>query len=185
MYLIAGLGNPEEEYGKTRHNMGFNTINKIANKYNIKVNKTKFEGLYESTIIENQKVILLKPQTYMNLSGQCIKQFVDFYKIENDKILVIYDDIDTEKGKIRIRKKGSSGGHNGIKSIINCLGTEEFPRIRIGIGSPKFKEDMINYVIGSISKEEQEELDKGVEQAKEAVIEILKNGIDSAMNKFN
>lgn len=185
MYLIIGLGNPEEEYSKTRHNMGFNTINKLAQKQNIQINKTKYEGLYESTTIEGQKVILIKPQTYMNLSGNCVKQFADFYKIEKENILVIYDDMDIEPGTIKIRKKGSAGGHNGMKSIIQMLGTEEFPRIRIGIGRPEHNGDEINYVIGAIPKEEIPKLEEGTEKAKEAIIEILKNGIDKAMNKFN
>lgn len=185
MYLIVGLGNPEEEYSKTRHNMGFNTINKIANQYNIEINKNKFQGLYESAIIEGKKAILVKPQTYMNLSGNCVKEIVDFYKIEKEKIIIIYDDMDIEPGKIKIRKKGSSGGHNGIKSIIQMLGTEEFARIRIGIGKPEHKGDEINYVIGAIPEEEISKLKEGTEKAKQAVIEILKNGIDIAMNKFN
>lgn len=185
MYLIIGLGNPEEEYSKTRHNMGFNAINKIADQYGIKVNKSKFQGLYESAIIEGKKVMLIKPQTYMNLSGECIKQFVDFYKIQKEEILVIYDDMDIEPGKIKIRKKGGAGGHNGMKSIIKMLGTEEFARIRTGIGRPKHNGDDINYVIGAIPEEEIPKLQEGVEKAKEAVIEILKNGIDSAMNKLN
>ena len=185
MYLIIGLGNPEEEYSKTRHNMGFNAINKIAEQYGIKVNKSKFQGLYESAIIEGQKVMLIKPQTYMNLSGECIKQFVDFYKIQKEEILVIYDDMDIEPGKIKIRKKGGAGGHNGMKSIIKMLGTEEFVRIRTGIGRPEHSGDEINYVIGAIPEEEIPKLQEGVEKAKEAVIEILKNGIDSAMNKLN
>ena len=185
MYLIIGLGNPEEEYRKTRHNMGFNAINKIAEQYGIKVNKSKFQGLYESAIIEGKKVMLIKPQTYMNLSGECIKQFVDFYKIPNEDILVIYDDMDIEPGKIKIRKKGGAGGHNGMKSIIKILGTEEFARIRTGIGRPEHSGDEINYVIGAIPEEEIPKLQEGVEKAKEAVIEILKNGIDSAMNKLN
>ena len=185
MYLIIGLGNPEEEYSKTRHNMGFNTINKIAQKYNIEVNKNKFQGLYEITIIEGKKTILIKPQTYMNLSGNCVQEFVNFYKIEKENIIVIYDDMDIESGEIKIRKKGGPGGHNGMKSIIQMLGTEEFKRIRIGIGRPKHNGDEINYVIGAIPEEEIPKLEDGVEKAKEAVIEILKNGIDSAMNKFN
>ena len=185
MYLIIGLGNPEEEYSKTRHNMGFNTINKIAEKYNIQVNKNKFQGLYESALIEGQKVILIKPQTYMNLSGNCVKEFVDFYKIENENILVIYDDMDIEPGKVKIRKKGSAGGHNGMKSIIQMIGTEDFPRIRIGIGRPEHKGDDINYVIGAISEEDKNTLEEATNKAKDIVIEILKNGIDQAMNKFN
>ena len=185
MYLIIGLGNPEVEYSKTRHNIGFNTINKIAQQYNIEINKNKFQGLYESAVIEGKKVILVKPQTYMNLSGNCVKEIADFYKVQKEEILIIYDDMDIEPGKIKIRKKGSSGGHNGMKSIIKMLGTEEFPRIRIGIGRPEHNGDEINYVIGAIPEEEIPKLEEGVEKAKEAVIEILKNGIDSAMNKLN
>ena len=141
MYLVIGLGNPEAEYSKTRHNMGFNTINKIAQQYNIEINKNKFQGLYESAVIEGKKVILVKPQTYMNLSGNCVKEIADFYKVQKEEILVIYDDMDIEPGKIKIRKKGSGGGHNGMKSIIQMLGTEEFPRIRIGIGRPEHNGD--------------------------------------------
>lgn len=185
MYLIIGLGNPEEEYGKTRHNMGFNVINKLSNKYGIEVNKKKFEGLCGDGMIEGEKIILLKPQTYMNLSGKSIAQVVNFYKIQLENIIVIYDDIDIEPGLIRIRKKGSSGSHNGMKSVIAELGTEEFMRVRVGIGKPKYEGDMINYVIGGVSEQEQKELEIGVEKAKEAVIEILKSGIDIAMNKFN
>ena len=185
MYLIIGLGNPEEEYSKTRHNMGFNTINKIAKKYNIEISKNKFQGLYESAIIEGKKAVLIKPQTYMNLSGNCVQEFVNFYKIEKENIIVIYDDMDIQPGTIKIRKQGGPGGHNGMRSIIKMLGTEEFPRIRIGIGRPKHNGDEINYVIGAIPEEEIPKLEEGTEKAKEAVIEIIKNGIDSAMNKFN
>lgn len=185
MYLIVGLGNPEEEYSKTRHNMGFNTIDKVAKQYKMQINKKKFQGLYESGIIEGQKVILIKPQTYMNLSGNCVKEIVDFYKIEKEDILIIYDEMDIEPGKIKIRKKGGPGGHNGLKSIIEKLGTEEFSRIRIGIGRPTHEQDKVNYVIGAIPKEEISKLQEGVEKAKDAVIEILKNGIDKAMNKLN
>ena len=185
MYLIIGLGNPEEEYGRTRHNMGFNVINKLSNKYGIEVNKKKFDGLCGDGIIEGEKVILLKPQTYMNLSGKSIVQVVNFYKIPLENVIVIYDDIDIEPGLIRIRKKGSSGSHNGMKSVIAELGSGEFARIRVGIGKPKHEGDMINYVIGAVPEEEQKELENGVERAKEAVIEILRSGIDIAMNKFN
>lgn len=185
MYLIVGLGNPEEEYSKTRHNMGFEVINELSKKYNIKVNKNKFNALYGTGTIGKEKVILVKPQTYMNLSGNSVKEFVDFYKISKEEILVIYDDMDIEPGKIKIRKKGSAGGHNGMKSIVSMLGTEEFTRIRIGIGRPEHNGDDINYVIGSIPEEEIPKLEEGVEKAKKAVIEILKNGVDSAMNKLN
>ena len=185
MYLIVGLGNPEEEYSKTRHNMAFNTLNKISQEYNIEVKQNKFQALYGSGMIEKEKVILLKPQTYMNLSGNSVKEVVDFYKIEKEKILVIYDDMDIEPGKIKIRKKGSAGGHNGMKSIIQMIGTEEFPRIRVGIGRPIHKDDEINYVIGAIPEEDLKRLDEGIEKAQKAVEEILRNGVDSAMNKYN
>ncbi len=183
MYLIVGLGNPEEDYSNTRHNMGFDTINKIAKEYNIEVNKKKFKGLYGTGFIEEEKVILLKPQTFMNLSGESIKEVVDFYKIENDNIIIIYDDMDIELGTIKIRKKGNAGSHNGMKSVIKYLGIE-FPRIRIGIGKPE-NEDFIRYVIGSIPEEEKEILEKSTTTAKDAVVEIIKQGIDNAMNKFN
>lgn len=185
MYLIVGLGNPEQDYSKTRHNMGFDTVNKIATQYGITINKKKFDSLYGEGIIEHQKVILLKPQTYMNLSGKAIAQVVNFYKIPMDHICIIYDDMDIDIGKIKIRKKGSSGSHNGMKSVVQELQTEEFARIRVGIGKPKLKEDMINYVIGAIPEEESKVLEEGTSQAAKAMIEILKNGIDMAMNKFN
>lgn len=185
MYLIVGLGNPEEEYSNTRHNMGFDTINKIAKEYNIEINKNKFKGIYGTGMIENEKVILLKPQTYMNLSGDSIIEATKFYKIDIDKIIVIYDDMDVKPGKIKIRKKGGPGSHNGMKSVISCLGSQDFSRIRVGIGIPEHKNDMINYVIGKVLSEELEKLEEGTEIAKEAVVEIIKNGIDIAMNKFN
>ena len=185
MYLIVGLGNPEEDYSKTRHNMGFDVINKLSENLNIKVNKNKFNSLYGTGTVGSEKIILLKPQTYMNLSGKSIIQVINFYKIPIENIIVIYDDIDTDIGNIRIRKKGSSGSHNGMKSVINEIQTEEFTRIRVGIGRPKYKDDMINYVIGAIPEEEINNLDEGTTKAKEAVISILKDGIDIAMNKFN
>ena len=185
MFLIVGLGNPEEDYSKTRHNMGFNVINKIAEEYKIEVNKKKFDGLYGDGIIESKKVILLKPQTYMNLSGKSIIQVVNFYKIPLENIIVIYDDIDINPGLIRVRKQGSSGSHNGMKSVVEELNSEEFTRVRVGIGKPQYDNDMINYVLGAIPEEENESLKKGIEKAKNAVIEIIKNGVDKAMNQFN
>lgn len=185
MYLIVGLGNPENEYANTRHNMGFNVINEFSKKKHIEVTKSKFKGLYETGIIEGKKVILLKPQTFMNSSGESIKEIVEFYNIEPKEIIIIYDDIDVEQGKIKIRKQGGPGSHNGMKSVIKELGITEFARIRVGIGKPIYKNDMINYVIGKVPKEEQEILAKGVEKATEALEEILKNNIDIAMNKFN
>ena len=185
MYLIVGLGNPEKDYANTRHNMGFNVINKIAQTYKIEVKDNKFEGLYWSGTIENEKVILLKPQTFMNDSGRSVIKFKNFYKIPDENTIVIYDDIDLKPSTIRVRKKGTPSTHNGMKSVTQCLGTQNFPRVRVGIGTPVYKDDLINYVIGKIPKEEVEPLEEGVEKAKEAVIEIIKNGIDKAMNKFN
>ena len=183
MYLIVGLGNPEEDYSNTRHNMGFDTINKISLEYDIEVNKKKFKGLCGTGVIEGEKVILLKPQTFMNLSGESIKEVVDFYKIENEKIIVIYDDMDINLGVIKIRKKGNAGSHNGMKSVIQHLGTD-FTRIRVGIGRPD-DGDFIKYVIGPIPEEEKEILDKATTIAKDAAVEIIKQGVDNAMNKFN
>lgn len=185
MYLIVGLGNPEEDYSGTRHNMGFDTVNKIAKEYNIEINKKKFKALCGSGIIENEKVILLKPQTYMNLSGESIKEYIEFYKIDLQNLIVIYDDIDIDKGIVKLRKQGGAGTHNGMKSVIECIGSEKFSRVRIGIGMPEHKGDLINYVIGYVPDEEKKILNKGCEIAKDAAIEIIKNGIEIAMNKFN
>lgn len=185
MYLIVGLGNPETDYSKTRHNMGFDVINKISKQFNIDVNKSKFKALFGSGVINGEKVILLKPQTFMNLSGESVIEAMNFYKISEKELIVIYDDIDIEPGNIRVRKNGSPGTHNGMKSVTSCIKTENFCRVRVGIGKPKENIDMINHVIGYVPQEELELLDKGTDLAKEAVIEILKNSIDSAMNKFN
>lgn len=185
MYLIVGLGNPESDYAKTRHNMGFRVINELAKQYEIDIARKKFRSEYENAIIEGQKVILVKPQTFMNVSGEAIIEFVNFYKIELDKIIIIYDDMDIEPGKIRIRKSGSPGSHNGMKSVVHFLNSENFPRIRVGIGKPREDENVIEYVIGSIPEEDEKDLETGVNLAKEAVIELLKNGIDLAMNRFN
>lgn len=185
MYLIVGLGNPESDYARTRHNMGFRVINELAKQYEIDIARKKFRSEYENAMIEGQKVILVKPQTFMNVSGEAIIEFVNFYKIELDKIIIIYDDMDIEPGKIRIRKSGSPGSHNGMKSVVHFLNSENFPRIRVGIGKPREDENVIEYVIGSIPEEDEKDLETGVNLAKEAVIELLKNGIDSAMNRFN
>lgn len=185
MKLIVGLGNPEKDYSGTRHNMGFNVLNLLAKEYEIDVSRNKFEAEYGSGIIENEKVILIKPQTFMNASGRSVIEFVKFYKISLEDLIVVYDDMDIEISNIRIRKYGSPGGHNGMKSIVNILSDDRFPRVRVGIGKPIYEEDMINYVIGAIPEEEKEGLEKGIKKAKEAIVEILKNGIDSAMNKYN
>lgn len=185
MYLIIGLGNPEEDYSNTRHNMGFDTINKLAKQYEIQINKKKFKGLYGTGTIENEKVILLKPQTYMNLSGESIIEAINFYKIEEEKLIIIYDDIDTKAGTIKIKKTGGPGTHNGMKSVVEHIKTRNFARVKVGVGMPENKEDLISYVIGTIPEEEREVLDKATTLAKDAVVEIIKNSVDIAMNKFN
>lgn len=185
MYIIVGLGNPEPEYAKTRHNMGFDTINKLAKENNIELNKSKFNAIYGTGIIENEKVILIKPQTYMNNSGESVVQFVKFYKEDLSNLIVIYDDMDTDKGKIRIRAKGGPGSHNGMKSVVYELKSEDFSRIRVGIGKPENEFDRIDFVIGKIPNDEYEILKQGQESAAEAVEYWIKNGIDNTMNKFN
>lgn len=165
--------------------MGFDVINSLAQKYDIEVNKNKFEGLYGTGTIENEKVILLKPQTYMNLSGNSIVKFVNFYKLELKNLIVIYDDFDIDKSTIRIRKNGGAGTHNGMKSVVEMLNSGEFTRVRVGIGKKEDDNDAIEHVIGKISDEEYKELTAGINKASDAVGEILKNGVDNAMNCYN
>lgn len=183
MFLIVGLGNIGNKYEHTRHNIGFDAVDFISEKYNIKVNKQRFKGTYGSGIIGDEKVILLKPGTYMNLSGESVKEIADFYKIDNKNIIVIQDDISLPIGKIRIRHKGSAGGHNGIKSIIYNLNTDEFIRIKIGVGQPD--RDIVSYVLGRFEKEERNHVEKVFEFASDAVDCILGKGIFEAMNRFN
>lgn len=185
MYLIVGLGNPEPEYSRTRHNMGADTINKLSEKFKIQINKSKFQAMYGIGNINNKKVILIKPQTYMNLSGRAVKEFENFYKIDLEKILIIYDDIDIEKGNMKLRKKGGAGSHNGMKSVVQELNSTDFPRIRIGIGLPEYKNDMVNHVLAHIEEAEYKVLEEGIKKAVLAIEELLINGIDTAMNKYN
>lgn len=185
MFLIVGLGNPEPEYANTRHNMGFDVINELANKNKIEVNRRKFNALYGMGIIKENKVVLLKPQTMMNLSGQSIREFRNYYKLKNNEIIIIYDDIDIQKGCIRIRTNGSAGSHNGVKSVIKELASDKFIRIRVGTGKPLFKNDLANYVLEKITNDEESLLTPGKNKASEAIEEILVNGTEKAMNKFN
>ena len=154
MYLIVGLGNPEEEYARTRHNMGFDVINKLSENLNIKVNKNKFNSLYGTGTVGSEKIILLKPQTYMNLSGESIIQFVNFYKLDLNNIIIIYDDIDVEIGKFKIRKKGSGGTHNGMKSVVDNLKSQDFARIRVGAGKPEENMDLATFVLKTLNDDE-------------------------------
>ncbi|GAA0085993.1 aminoacyl-tRNA hydrolase [Clostridium sp. MB05] len=183
MFLIVGLGNPGKEYEGTRHNIGFEAIDYISNKYNIDINRIKFKGVYGEGFINNNKVILLKPTTYMNLSGESIREVMNFYKLKDDEVIVIYDDISLEIGKLRIREKGSAGGHNGIKSIIANIGGDVFPRIKIGVGQPNG--DLVSHVLGRFSKEESEVLMEVIEASLIGVEGIIKDGTKEAMNKLN
>ncbi len=186
MYLIAGLGNPGREYVGTRHNIGFEVIDALCAKYDIKLNKEKFRAVFGDGRIGGERVIVAKPVTYMNLSGESIREIADWYKIDNEHIIIIYDDISLPVGKLRIREKGSAGGHNGIKNIIYQLGTEVFPRIKVGTGMPQNPEyDIKDYVLGHFTKEETEILIKSVVRAVYAVEEIISAGAKSAMNKYN
>lgn len=183
MFLIVGLGNPGDQYRNTRHNVGFDIIDLMSEKYNIGVNRIKFKGMYGEGSIAGEKVILLKPQTYMNLSGESVREAVTFYKIPNERILVIYDDISLELGRIRLRLQGSAGGHNGIKNIIAHLSNDLFPRIKVGVGQPR--EDLVNHVLTRFSKEEHSIVEKSFQAATEAAEAVIKSGIEEAMNKFN
>ncbi len=186
MYIIAGLGNPGSKYVNTRHNVGFEALDAVAAKYNISIKKQKFNGLFGEGTIEGEKVVLVKPQTFMNLSGECIRDFKNWYKVDNSQIIIIYDDVSLPLGKMRIRPKGSAGGHNGIKNIIYQTGSEVFPRIKIGVGSPENPDyDLADYVLGKISTREVEILVPVAVKAAEAVGEIIRNGVELAMSKFN
>ena len=185
MYIIAGLGNPTREYEKTRHNVGFDTIDVLADKLNTSVDEKKFKGLYGRGIIAGEKVILLKPQTFMNLSGESVREAADFYKVDPEHIIVIYDDISLDVGQLRIRKKGSAGGHNGVKNIIAHLGTQEFPRIKVGIGNKPEGWDLADYVLSKYTKAEQEALEEASEGVIGAVKLMLADDIEAAMNKYN
>lgn len=185
MYLIVGLGNPEEEYAKTRHNMGFDVINKLAENQGIKLNKTKMDAIYGKGEIAGEKVILVKPQTYMNLSGVAIRQYQNFYKVPEENIIVVYDDLDIEAGILKIRKQGGPGTHNGMKSVVHELQSQNFPRIRIGIGEPAYKHDLLNYILTKIPQEDYTVLEKAIFAAAEAIPVIIEQGIDTAMNQYN
>lgn len=186
MYIIAGLGNPESKYKNTRHNIGFDVIDKIADETSIKVNNGKFKALCGQGLFNGHKVVLLKPLTYMNLSGESIREAVDFYKIDPDSELIVFsDDINLEVGNIRIRKKGSAGGHNGLKNIIKMLGTDGFSRIRMGVGHKPEGYDLADYVLGHFSSDERKQMDAGIGNAIEALKLIMDDEFDRAMNEYN
>lgn len=185
MYFIVGLGNPGLHYENTRHNVGFMTIDYLANKYDIDVRKLKFKSLYGQGEISGHKVMLIKPQTYMNNSGEAIRELKNFYKFDIDKLIVIYDDIDIDFGTIRIRKKGSAGSHNGMKSIIYQIQDDQFPRIKVSIGKKPERWDLAKFVLSGFSQEEVGVLEDEIRLAAEGIEIILKDDIDKAMNKCN
>lgn len=183
MYIIAGLGNPGSKYENTRHNMGFKAIDAMASEFGIDVNRAKFKGLIGEGRIGSEKVILLKPQTYMNLSGQSVREIMNFYKIPEENLIVIYDDFDLPIGSIRVRKSGGPGTHNGMKSVVQELGSRKFPRVRVGIGSSDGS--TIQFVIGKVEKDEQQILNEAAEAAASAAADIIRIGIENAMNIHN
>lgn len=185
MYLIIGLGNPGKEYENTRHNMGFKAIDVLASDAGIDVSKSKFHSLIGKGTIGGEKVILCKPQTYMNLSGTAARECAMYFDVPRENVIVIYDDIDLPISSIRIRKSGGPGTHNGMKSVVQQLGITDFPRIRIGVGAVNNDEDIIDRVIGKVPKTEQALLDESAKRAAEAVKDIIKLGIDNSMNKHN
>lgn len=185
MYIIAGLGNPGLNYENTRHNAGFITVDLLAERYQISITEKAHKALVGKGMIGGQKVILVKPQTYMNLSGESIRSVLDFYKTELSELIVVYDDISLEPGVLRVRKKGSAGGHNGMKNIIQHLGSQEFPRVRIGVGEKPPYMDLADYVLGRFTKEEQPLMADAFQAGTEALVSILTDGVDAAMNRFN
>lgn len=186
MYIIAGLGNPGKEYENTRHNAGFNVIDAMAEKYNIGVSEKAHKALVGKGYIEGTKVILVKPQTYMNNSGESLREITDYYKVDpENELIVIYDDISLNVGMLRIRDKGSAGGHNGIKSIISHLGTQTFLRIKVGVGDKIPEMDLADHVLGHFSKEDKEVMKGSFEKARDAVVMLLSGDVEKAMNVYN
>lgn len=186
MWLIAGLGNPGLQYEKTRHNAGFMAADRLAQKHGAQFNKHKFEAVYADFKIKDNRILLVKPQTYMNNSGSAVTALMNFYKIPADRLIVMFDDITLDVGKLRLRRKGSHGGHNGIKDIIELTGTDEIMRIKIGVGERENRDyDLKDWVLGKIPSEQMAELDKALDRAVLAAEEIITRGIDSAMNKYN
>ena len=185
MYLIVGLGNPGSKYAHTRHNVGFDVLEKLARKLNVSISREKDEALIGECFVGGQKVILALPQTYMNLSGEAVMRLVNYYKIDPEDLLVVYDDIDLAPGFIRIRKNGSAGTHNGMRSIIGLLGFENFPRLRVGVGQKREGYELADWVLGHYIGEEADVQDKAFELAADAVIDYIQNGIESAMCKYN
>jgi peptidyl-tRNA hydrolase, PTH1 family len=185
MYIFVGLGNPTDKYQATRHNIGWDAITRLSDDYRISMDFKKHKAICGKGYIEAEKVILAQPVTYMNLSGECVRELVDFYKVTPQEVVVIYDDISLDVGQLRIRKKGSAGGHNGMKSIIQHLGTDEFPRIKIGVGDKPKDWDLADYVLSRFQAEEQALIREALKDTSEACRLMITSGIDTVMNQFN
>lgn len=185
MYLIIGLGNPGKVYERTRHNIGFRVIDDLAKSLDLEVSKSQCRALIGQGTYENTKILLAKPQTFMNLSGESVIELKNWYKIEQHRLIVVHDDLDLDTGEIKIRTKGSSGGHNGIESLIKCLGTSEFTRVKIGIGRDNSGGDNAQYVLDKFSKIEIPVIEEVISSASEAVLTVIKDGAEAAMNKYN
>ena len=186
MYLIVGLGNPGRKYEKTRHNMGFDVIDCLVEKHGVPQSGVKFNAMFGKGIIGGERVILMKPLSFMNLSGGPVREMVNFFKIDLEKeLIVIYDDIDLDPGQLRIRKQGSAGGHNGMKDIIRCLGTDRFVRVKVGVGARPQDWDLADYVLSRFSDADRKVIDEGIEQAADAVEMAVEKGVDIAMNQYN
>ncbi len=185
MKIIAGLGNPGMKYTATRHNIGFEVIERLAYEHNIKVDLKKHQGLVGQGVIKGEKVILVKPLTYMNKSGECIRSLMDFYKLTTDDLIVVYDDTSLDLGRLRIRVKGSAGGHNGIKNIISHMGSQEFPRVKVGVGEKPPGWDLADYVLSRFRDDEMNDVKEAVKEGVTAVEAMLSEGLQPAMNLFN
>ena len=185
-WLIVGLGNPGKQYERTRHNAGFRAIDLLAQKLGCKIDKGKFQGLYGQTTIDGKKLFLLKPQTYMNLSGRSVLQLSAYYNIPPQRIIVMFDDISLEPGRLRVRAEGSAGGHNGIKSMIQELGSQEFPRVKIGVGAkPHAEQDLADWVLSTFGSSEEKPLSAALEAAGEAALCVIDRGVPEAANRYN
>lgn len=185
LFIIAGLGNPGSRFDNTRHNIGFEAVDRLSEKYGIKITKLKFKALYGDGVIEGKRVLLVKPQTFMNLSGDSLREIIEWYKIPMDNLLVIYDDIDLPVSKIRIRPAGSAGTHNGMRSIVYQLQKDNFPRIKIGIGTPPEGWDLADFVLSKFSLDDKKLMEESLKNTLEAIPLLLKSGINAAMNRYN
>lgn len=185
MYLIVGLGNPGKQYAHTRHNVGFDVLEKLSAKMGVSITRSKSKALVGEGFVAGQKVVLALPQTYMNLSGEAVQELAHWYRVEPEHLMIVYDDVDLAPGFIRIRKNGSAGTHNGMRSIIGCLGYENFPRLRVGVGQKREGYELADWVLGHYIGEEAEAADKAFDLAAEALLDYIQNGVESAMCKYN